>query len=652
MLWFANLKTAYKLALGFGTCISLCVLVSVAALTALSNIERLTTRIATEPLPRGVLIAGMTQYTRQVRTREFQHLLERGDDGKQRFENQIAQSQSDMRNAFVDYRSMCKSAADTQRLEAFQQVWTDYTALNDEAIHLSRNRSNDACLTLLNGRMKKMFDGPVQKSLADLASTNGNLGTSLVKDTGATARWARLLIAIMLPSAMLLGILIATFITRFITRTLAGVSGTLSSVKDHDIANLRDAIRALEKGDLTAAIDCQTEPMEVRTREEFGRMASTLNDMIAELHDTIDSFGHSQSSLATLVMRLRASTDRVSSISTSLADATQQAGQTSVDIDAALQEISRASEQSAYGSSEVARGNTNQARAISVGTERLKAVTDAIQSVAGDAGDASTAADQANEVAMSGTEAVRKTVQGMKRIQHAISESAGVMQSLGKSSKQIGSIVETIDDIASQTNLLALNAAIEAARAGESGRGFAVVAEEVRKLAERSALAAREITNLIAEVQQRAEAAVGSMAAGTTEVETGSHLAEDAGNALAMVQQVVDEVAARVHGISKSTAEMAAASEQVSQIIAESAALVEESSAVSEEMSACAEEVSASVQSVAQMTTEQHQVMNDVVTSSQDLAMIAQELDEAAAIFKIAEVDAPTHRPHAFKKAA
>ena len=117
----------------------------------------------------------------------------------------------------------------------------------------------------------------------------------------------------------------------------------------------------------------------------------------------------------------------------------------------------------------------------------------------------------------------------MKAISENMENTARVINGLGKRSQEIGRILEVIEEIADQTNLLALNAAIEAARAGEAGRGFAVVADEVRKLAERSVEATKEIGEVVRQVQQETTAAVEVARSGAGETKQGIVLADKAG---------------------------------------------------------------------------------------------------------------------------
>ncbi len=148
--------------------------------------------------------------------------------------------------------------------------------------------------------------------------------------------------------------------------------------------------------------------------------------------------------------------------------------------------------------------------------------------------------EKAMEAAAEGTKFYLKTVERMNRIARSVDENSTSIGNLGKSSGEIGDIVETIDEIADQTNLLALNAAIEAARAGEQGRGFAVVADEIRKLAERTTSATKEISDTLSSMRMEINSVISSMEQGTREVEKGVELADDSQSVQKRISQVIE----------------------------------------------------------------------------------------------------------------
>jgi methyl-accepting chemotaxis protein len=181
------------------------------------------------------------------------------------------------------------------------------------------------------------------------------------------------------------------------------------------------------------------------------------------------------------------------------------------------------------------------------------------------------------------------------------------VRELGKSSDQIGEIISVIDDIADQTNLLALNAAIEAARAGEQGRGFAVVADEVRKLAERTTKATKEIAGMIKKIQVDTAGAVSSMEQGTGEVEKGKQLADRAG---ASLQEIV--------GVSQKVTDM------VTQI-----------AAASEEQSSASEQISKNVEAISKVTGETAQGTQQIARAAEDLNRLTEKLQELTSRFTV-----------------
>jgi methyl-accepting chemotaxis protein len=199
----------------------------------------------------------------------------------------------------------------------------------------------------------------------------------------------------------------------------------------------------------------------------------------------------------------------------------------------------------------------------------------------------------------------------MKKIAEVVKRSAETVQALGKSSDQIGEIIGVIDDIADQTNLLALNAAIEAARAGEQGRGFAVVADEVRKLAERTTKATKEIASMIKTIQNDTAGAVESMKEGTKKVDEGIRLSDRAGASLDEIVEI---------------------SQQVTDMIAQIAA-------ASEEQSSASEQISKNVEAISNVTGETASGVQQVARAAEDLNRLTEGLQQLVNKFSVSAAE-------------
>lgn len=252
-------------------------------------------------------------------------------------------------------------------------------------------------------------------------------------------------------------------------------------------------------------------------------------------------------------------------------------------------------------------------------------------------------------VAKDGVGKVMGTIEGMKRITNAMDTASTRVAYLGERSREIGKIVATIDDIAAQTNLLALNAAIEAARAGEQGRGFAVVADEVRKLAERSSIATKEIAEIIDGIHSGVQDSIKAMEEGNSEVVTGNKLAAQAGESLEAILGSATEMSTQIEQIAAASAELTASSDEVVTAIYSVNGVVERNSATAEQMTANSADVAKSLEdnakisnensedseTISQSTREVRERVSELLAASEALAEISGMLKNTMSIFKL-----------------
>jgi len=325
---------------------------------------------------------------------------------------------------------------------------------------------------------------------------------------------------------------IALFVITFVTLlvTIGAIVLVVRKVVATPITRTREILVSLAHGDLTRRI-------EVDSDDDIGQMGRALNESIESLGNMISSVSVSAERIA-----------------------------------AASEEFSVTAAEQAHGA-ETQKDQTHQVATA------MQEMSSTVQEVSENSNKAAQASRNAADTARKGGSIVEDTLSKMRAIADSVGQTAKKVQELGKSSNQIGEIIGVIDDIADQTNLLALNAAIEAARAGEQGRGFAVVADEVRKLAERTSKATKEITQMIQNIQTETQSAVEAMQAGTQQVELGVESTTKAGNSLNEIIKTSEQVGEMVMLIATAATEQASATEEINSNIEQIAKITQESAA-------------------------------------------------------------------------
>ena len=453
------------------------------------------------------------------------------------------------------------------------QVAMKKNILTDNGVSPALVELAKAALAGKKGVKEYEFNGDIRYAgVAPVPGTSWVVGTTLPKEEAlasiSTIRNQAILIAVI---AVLLGGILMYFIAARMVNpiiTLVGVANKMA------------------EGDLTQSVV-------VTTDDEVGQLSVAFNAM--------------GSNLKILIQQVQKNAEQVAASSEELTASAEQSAQ-------AVQQV-------AGTIGDVAQGAVSQTKEVDFLSAQVGQVSTGMQQITANSNKVSEMSNKTASAAQDGKKAVNAAISQMVSIEKSVTHSAEVVTKLGEGSKEIGQIVDTISGIAAQTNLLALNAAIEAARAGEQGRGFAVVAEEVRKLAEQSQDAAKEITTLISKIQSETESAVTEMNHGTNEVKLGTEVVNNAGRSFEEIFALIDQMSLQIQEISAAIQQMASGSQQVGTSV--------------RNIDQISKDIAEQTQTVSAASEEQAASMEEIATSSQALSKLAEELQEAAGKFMV-----------------
>jgi methyl-accepting chemotaxis protein len=616
MKWFRNLKISQKILLSFSLVIVIFIVSNIAAFFAL---KRMNTRV--ETLQREDIVVlnkvqRMNTKLEQIRKREYQIVSQwRSEDEIKKTMKKLAEDFEFLEKYVAEIQPLMDTDSTKTLVQRIQKGLATYHTLCDEIISLKKSGSIEAAamqIELQNDDVKTA----VQAEMTVLTQFYNERAKTHQKEAQADFRLSAIGLGVIslvsITSVIALAFLLGRAIARPIHRiqeAAEGVSsgnmntairleqtdeiGILSKAFDDMVEKIRDSLHRVEEKKIEVEhlageaekrrlgaekqrehLHTSVEKMSFVMRDlASGNLtALLLNDTDHDINSLYGEYNQTVDKLRLTVEQISHASVLASQTSSLLDDSSHQFAATAEEQAAQVTELTRAIQHVMFSSDSNTR-LTHKAREIS---------------------------EENSIVAASGGEMLQQTLKRLRKMYQLSEASTERVQRLSESSVRISEILTTIEEIADQTNLLALNAAIEAARAGEQGRGFAVVADEVRKLAERTQKATKEISQMIGSIRQETQESVNMMQSQFDEIKNGVHLAEQAGTKLMSVIDGTKTIQNLVSNINDASHE--------------ETAILKEVITNAHSISAAAEEASQAVYSLANIATQLRRQSDELVS--------------------------------------
>lgn len=547
-----NLKVKGKLLVLAGALVFGIVLVGIAAILCAGFMNKSTQDLADGWMPSALLAKELDTLTSDYRVYQYGHVNSNNQEQVESFEKQLNDVADKISAKSAEYEAILLSEEDRQLLLATRAAWNDYLEIGKEVLELSREGKSAEAAEIMLNEGKKQYDyfGECIDKLVAYNEDGAAKAATYAHNT-------YIFVVVLIIAVLLLAILVAMFIAAVVTRSITS-----------PLSEVHEVLSKISGGSLDVSMD-------YRAKDEFGELSNAINHFVKALKEIISDEKYLLMEMAEGNFNIKTGAEKryigdYAPILASMKAINRKLGGAMEKISESSEQVLIASEQMATEAQLLADGATEQASTVQ---ELLATVEEATnQAVTG-----AKQADQASEDA----DNVRKQAE---RSNERMEDMIGAMDMINQTSKEISTIIQTIESIATQTNLLSLNASIEAARAGEAGRGFAVVADEIGKLALQCSEAAGNTKNLIETARIQAE--------------NGDKIAKDTADELFSVTKGVINIVEVANAVRDNCENQAASMKQIDEGIDIISKVVENNSAAAEESSAASEELAAHAQNL------------------------------------------------------